>query len=230
MVGVDIALLRQIPLFQSVDEADLQSLAALARLRTYRPREIIVAQGEPARALYVLCRGRVSVSASTDGRTVTIGELGRNEIIGEISLLDGGWPSATIAAMMEVEVVELDRASFLELLEQRPRIAVALLPILAGRLRRLTRWANEIAVLSAPERLAKCLVAMLAEQGQQVGLRRFRIGAKISQTELAMRVGVTRESVNKHIGRLERAGILVREAGHLVVTDLKTLRIVARMG
>ena len=109
MVGVDIALLRQIPLFQSVDEADLQSLAVLARLRTYRPREIIVAQGEPARALYVLCRGRVSVSASTGGRTVTIGELGRNEIIGEISLLDGGWPSATIAAMMEVEVVELDR-------------------------------------------------------------------------------------------------------------------------
>ena len=45
-----------------------------------------------------------------------------------------------------------------------------------------------------------------------------------------MRVGVTRESVNKHLGRLERAGILVREAGHLVVTDLKTLRIVARMG
>ena len=230
MAGINYGVLRQIPLFQELSDADLKYLAALARLRTYKARQIIVAQGEPAGALYLLCRGRVSVSASTDGRAVTIGELGPNEIIGEISLLDGGSPSATITAMTPIELVELDRRSFAELLDRRPRIAVALLPILAARLRRLTRWANEIAVLSVPERLAKCLVGMIAEQGQQVGPRRFRIAAKIFQTDLAMRVGVTRESVNKHLRRFERAEILVREAGHLVVTDLETLRAIARIG
>jgi CRP/FNR family transcriptional regulator, cyclic AMP receptor protein len=230
VAGIDIGVLRQIPLFQDVSDTDLKFLAALARLRTCKPRDIIVAQGEPAGALYVLSRGQVSVSASTDGRTVTIGELGPTEIIGEISLLDGGSPSATITAMTKVELVELDRRSFADLLDRRPRIAVALLPILAARLRRLTKWANEIAVLSVPERLAKWLVGMIAEQGQQVGPRRFRIVAKVSQTELAKRVGVTRESVNKHLRRLERAEIVVREAGHLVVTDLETLRTVARLG
>jgi CRP/FNR family cyclic AMP-dependent transcriptional regulator len=229
MPGIETRILRQVPLFRDLGDADLKSLGALARIRKCRPREVVVLQDLPAHALYVLVCGRVSVSASTDGRSVTIGELGPNEIIGEISLLDGGPPSATITAMTKVELVQIDRRAFAELIDQRPRIAVALLPILAARLRRLTRWANEIAVLSVPERLAKCLLGMISEQGQQVGPRRFRIAAKVSQTEIALRVGVTRESVNKHLRRLERAEILVREAGHLVVTDLEALRIVARI-
>jgi CRP-like cAMP-binding protein len=229
MPGVEVGVLRQISLFRDLGDADLKSLAALARVRKCSSREVVVRQDVPASALYLLNRGRVSVSASTDGRAVTIGELGPNEIIGEISLLDGGPPSAIITAMTKVELIEIDRRAFAELLDQRPRIAVALLPVLAARLRRLTRWANEVAVLSVAERLAKCVVGMIAEQGQQVGPRRFRIAAKVSQTEIAMRVGVTRESVNKHLRRLERAEILVQEAGHLVVTDLETLRIVARI-
>jgi CRP-like cAMP-binding protein len=203
----------------------LASIGAVAKLRSYQPRQAVVMQDAPADALYLLDRGRASVSVvGRDGRAVTIGEMGPGEIIGEIALLDGGSRSATVTALTKLELISIDRDAFLRLLEARPRIALALLPVLAARLRRLTRWTDDYAALPVPARLAKCLLALCAEHGQQLGPSRFRIGIKVSQQELAMRIGVTRESANKHLRRFEDRGVITREAGHLVCLDLAGLR------
>ncbi len=231
MVGVEPEILKRIPLFRDLDLPALVALAARARIRQCAPREAIVQQDLPSDGVYVIARGRATVSvASRDGRTVTIRELGPGEIIGEVSLLDGGSPSATVTAITKTELVGIGRASFLELLEQRPRIAIALLPVLASRLRRLTVWADDLAGLPVSARLAKCLLGMAAEHGQPVGPSRLRIGQKISQQDLARRVGVTRESINKHLRRFERAGFIAQESGHVVVTDQAKLEAAAGAG
>ena len=225
MVGVDANVLKRIPLFRALDAAALAFLTAQASFRRCAAREEIVQQDEPARAVYLIDRGRASVSVTgRDGRAVTIRELGPGEIIGEVSLLDGGPPSATVMALVKTDLVAIDRAAFTDLLEQRPQVAVALLPVLASRLRRLTSWADDLAGLPLPARLAKCLLGIVSDHGQSVGPSRLRINQKISQEDLARRVGVTRESVNKHLRRLERTGIVVKEAGYLVVTNLAELQ------
>jgi len=231
VVGVETEILKRIPLFRDLDLPALVALAARARIRRCAPREAIVEQDLPSDGVYVITRGRATVSvASRDGRTVTIRELGPGEIIGEVSLLDGGAPSATVTAITKTELVGIGRAPFLDLLEQRPRIAIALLPVLASRLRRLTVWADDLAGLPVSARLAKCLLGMAAEHGQPVGPSRLRIGQKISQQDLARRVGVTRESINKHLRRFERAAISAQESGHVVVTDHAKLEAAARAG
>jgi CRP/FNR family transcriptional regulator, cyclic AMP receptor protein len=223
--GVEIEPLRRIPLFKTLDEEALATLAERARIRHYDPRDAIVEQDVPASAVYIIDRGRAAVSVmARDGRAVTIRELGPGEIIGEVSLLDGGPPSATVTAITRTALIAIDRASFRDLLQQRPRIAVDLLPLLASRLRRLTAWADDLAGLPLPARLAKCLLGIVSEHGQQVGPKRIRIGQKLSQQDLARRLGVTRESVNKHIRRLERNGILEQENGYLVITDIARLQ------
>jgi CRP/FNR family transcriptional regulator, cyclic AMP receptor protein len=220
--------MRSIPFFRDLDETSLSALAVCARVRRCAPREDIVRQDMPADAVYVINQGRAGVSIATrDGAAVTICELGPGEIVGEISLLDGGPPSATVTAMTPMELVGIGHRAFLDLLEQRPKIAVALLPILASRLRRLTSWADDLAGLPLPARLAKCLLGILSEHGQQVGPSRMRISRKISQQDIASRIGATRESINKHIRRLELLGVITQEAGHLVVTDLARLQVAA---
>jgi CRP-like cAMP-binding protein len=129
--------------------------------------------------------------------------------------------------MTPLELIAIDREGFLRLLERNPRMAIPLLGVLARRLRRLTRWADDLAALPVPSRLAKCLMTLVAEHGQQVGPRRIRLGIKLSQQDLGMRIGVTRESINKHVRRWEQAGILQKESGHLVVADLDKLRTLA---
>ena len=221
-------VLKRIPLFRDLDGPALTFLAARARIRRCTPREEIVQQDIPAEAIYLIDRGRASVSvAGHDGPAVTLRELGPGEIIGEVSLLDGGAPSATVTALTRTELVAIDRRSFTELLERRPQIAGALLPVLASRLRRLTAWADDRAGLPLPARLAKCLLGLSADHGQWVGQSRLRIGLKISQEDLARRVGATRESVNKHLRRLERMNVVAKEVGYLIITDLARLQALA---
>jgi CRP/FNR family transcriptional regulator, cyclic AMP receptor protein len=143
-------------------------------------------------------------------------------------LLDGGLPSATVTAVTDLELIVVDRQSFLNLVEEHPKIAVALLPVLASRLRRLTAWADDLAGLPLSARIAKCLLRLLAVHGQALGPSRIRIGRRFSQEDLASMVGATRESINKHLGRLEREKILAKESGYLVIIDLPRLQIEAQ--
>jgi CRP-like cAMP-binding protein len=228
VTGVEFEVLRKIPLFRDLDAQALRSLAAVAWIRVCDRREVIVRQDDPADAVFLIKRGRASVSMMTrDGHALMIGELGAGEIIGEISLLDGGGRSATVAAMTPAELVGVSRQSFLEVIEKQPRIAVALLPVLASRLRRLTQWADDLAGLPLPARLAKLLLGLATEYGQPVGPERIRLGMKIPQQEIATRLGVTRESINKHFRRWQTQSVLTCESGHLVITDLAKLRTVA---
>ncbi len=231
MSGVGSDDLRRIPLFRDLAPAQVEAIATMAHVRRCAPREVVVTEEAPAQGLYLLTRGRAAVSvAGKDGSPVTIGELGAGEIIGEISLFDGGTASATVVAVTALELIAIDRAGFLRLLEGNPRMAILLLGVLARRLRRLTRWADDLAALPVPSRLAKCLMTLVAEHGQQVGPRRIRLGIKLSQQDLGMRIGVTRESINKHVRRWEQAGILQKESGHLVIADVDKLRTLAQGG
>ena len=226
--GLDAELLRKIPLFRELPQQALESIARLARERVYEPQAVVVQQDEPSDGIYLINAGRLAVSVATgDGRVTTIGQMGPGEIIGEISLLDGGPRSATVVAISESRLVAIDREAFLMLVRNQPSISLALVSVLARRLRALTRWADDIVGLPVPARLAKRLIALVAESGQQTGPHRFRIGVKLSQTDLGTRVGATRESVNKHLRRWEQSRILEQESGHLVILDVERLREIA---
>lgn len=225
MAGVPIEVIQRIPLFRNLDVETLRLLAGLAHIRRCVAGEAIVQQGLPADGIYVIVKGRASVSVATrDGRVLILREIGEAEIIGEVSLLDGGLPSATVTAVTNLELIVVDRPSFMNLVEERPKIAVALLPVLASRLRRLTAWADDLAGLPLSARIAKCLLGLLSAHGQELGPCRTRIGRRFSQEDLASMVGATRESINKHLARLERDGILAKESGHLVIVDLPRLQ------
>ena len=228
MGAVGIEVLQRIPLFSTLDADTLSSLARLTHIRRCVAGETIVQQDVPADAVYVILKGRANVSLpARDGRVLTLREIGHAEIIGEVSLLDGGLPSATVTAVTAMELMGVAPQSFMNLLEERPKIAVALLPVLASRLRRLTAWADDLAGQPLPSREANCLLGLLAAHGQELGPSRVRIGQRFSQEDLARMVGATRESINKHLGRLEREGILAKEGGHLVVVDLPRLQLEA---
>jgi len=223
--AIELEVVQRIPLFRSLDAGTLTLLAGLAHLKRCVVGDKIVQQDVAADAVCVILKGRASVSvAARDGRVLTLREIGEAEIIGEVSLLDGGLPSATVTAVTVVELLAVGRRSFMNLVEERPQIAVALLPVLASRLRRLTAWADDLAGLPLSARVAKSLLGLLAAHGQELGPSRIRIGRRLSQEDLASMVGATRESVNKHLRRLEREGILAKENGYLVSLDLPRLQ------
>jgi small-conductance mechanosensitive channel/CRP-like cAMP-binding protein len=111
-------------------------LAGAAVLRHYDAGEKLVAEGDRGDSLFVLARGRVSVSKSGSeiGTTsVALATLGPGDCFGEMSLLTGAPRTATVSAQEAVEVLVLDRAALAPVLQQDPSLAETLSHVLATR-------------------------------------------------------------------------------------------------
>lgn len=226
------ALLASIPLFAGLSPEQLGKIAGLAQVRSYAGREVVVHQGEPARSLFAIVRGRLKVaSCGPDGRDTVLGIMAEGEVFGEVALLDGGMRSATCTAIEPCELLAIERAQFMELLESSPAIAVKLLDVLAQRLRRLSQRSEDAAFLDVPSRLARSLLDLASRFGETVRApsRDIRISLKLSQQELGDLVGATRESVNKHLSDWTRQGIVKLQGGRMVISDIEGVRRIARI-
>jgi len=148
-----------------------------------------------------------------------------------VALIDGGARSATCTAVDACDLLVIERAQFLKLLDESPGISVKLLYVLAQRLRRLSQRSEDAAFLDVPSRLARSLLDLAARFGERnhgsgIGIR---IGLKLSQQELGDLVGATRESVNKHLGDWTRQGIVRMDSGRMVLSDIESIRRLARV-
>lgn len=224
-MAAPIELLRKAQLFSGLGDPEIASIAALAQRKRYDTRELVVQQGDPGGELFLIVHGHLKVvSAGADGRDTALGIMGPGEVFGEIPLLDGGPRSATVAALEPCEVLLIRREPLLRLLETSPKISIALLRVLAMRLRRLTERSEDLAFLRVGERLAKRIVGLADEYGQQQPDGSIKITIKLSQQEIGDLVNATRESANKHIKAWEDEGLVSQDHGHLVIRDLQRLR------
>jgi CRP/FNR family transcriptional regulator, cyclic AMP receptor protein len=225
-------LLRSIPLFAELSAEQLAKVAALVAVRAYPVRKVVVSQGEPATALFGIVHGRLKVvSCGPDGHDTVLGIMAAGEVFGEVALLDGGVRSATCTTIEPSELLVVDRAQFMELLEGSPGIAVKLLLVLAQRLRRLSQRSEDAAFLDVPSRLARSLLDLANRFGerQRAPTSGIAIMLKLSQQELGELVGATRESVNKHLSDWTKQGFLRVLDGRMVISDIDSVRRIARM-
>lgn len=189
------------PLFAVVPVELRTHLAEHARRGTYARGCLLIRQGEPGDALYVLLTGTVKVLIQAEtGDQALVAILGPGDCVGELSLLDGEPRSATIEAIDTVEALILPRADFLAVLATQPMLLRHLLGILAARIRHTSEVAADLAFLDVPGRVAKTLLALATRYGQQVGEHTV-IDVQLTQTDVAAMVGATRESVSKQLPR-----------------------------
>jgi MFS family permease len=106
---VEIALLRSLPLFAELPAPALEGLAAALEPVSLAAAEVLIRQGDPGDAYYVIAAGELD--AVQDGHR--LGRLGRGEGVGEIALLRAIPRTATIRAGTEATVYRLDRDHFL---------------------------------------------------------------------------------------------------------------------
>jgi CRP-like cAMP-binding protein len=123
--------LAQVPIFEHCTPDEIASIAAVAQEHTFAPGQIIVTQGTPGQAFYLITRGRVAIER--DG--AVLGAFGAGDFFGEMSLLDSAPRSATIRAIDETRCLMLSSWDFKALLQRTPSMAIKLLEVLSRRLR-----------------------------------------------------------------------------------------------
>lgn len=214
--------------WEGLSAAEQRAWQAAAHARRYRDGDVLLREGEPARCVLLVQAGLVKVQAvSHDGQVVLLAIRGPGEILGEISALDGGGHSATVAALGEVRAASLSRGAFLDFLQDFPRVSVALLVRMSQRLRESDGQRLEYGTRASIERLASRLLD-LAERYGDTGDRGIRLTVHLTQGELAESIAASRESVVKALRRLRASDAVELDAdGHLVLRDLSLLRDIA---
>jgi len=129
--------LRQVPLFESLDDDAAKQLCDLLETLDCEKQKVLFRAGEAGDAMYIIERGKVRISVdATDGRELTLTELGRGDFFGEMALLDGQPRSANATASEESRLAVLSRQHFLSfIMRGNPNVALEMMTALANRLR-----------------------------------------------------------------------------------------------
>lgn len=129
-------LLRQVWLFSSLNQDQLDSVSSFSFQKTFNPGELIIEEGRTGNGLYVIMSGEVEVIKGLWSESeIVLAKRGTGEVFGEMALL-GEWPrTASVRAMGQVACLGIDRWVFLTQLESHPHLGIKMLQILAQRLR-----------------------------------------------------------------------------------------------
>jgi CRP/FNR family cyclic AMP-dependent transcriptional regulator len=132
----DAAVLADIPFFHFLDDGERVSLAAQLEEVQMPEGQVLFSYGEPGDCLYVIRSGKAEVFFKDDtGTRIVLEVAGSGDVVGELSLLDGGPRTASVVVTEALDALRLDRADLDHFLRSHPAAAIDLLSAMGRRLR-----------------------------------------------------------------------------------------------
>jgi len=184
------AALAKADLMAALSDATRLRLAKQGVPCTVDPGKLLFAKGDKGDALYVLLEGEVEVRTSTEaGKDIRLASLKPHALIGEMAVLDGGVRSADICAIRRSRFLRIGRDQAIAALESEPRALLKLIAEMSRRLRHADSALEDAHTLDLGGRLA---LRLLEEAGDSAAVT-------LTQTELARRIGASREKVNRKL-------------------------------
>lgn len=125
--------LNNVSIFSPLSEDELVKLANSSSRRVYAPGEAIVRLGQEGNSMFVIISGSVKVEVPEGTGYKTIGTLAENDFFGEMSLLTGQPRSANVVALVETEVLRIDKIGVKPIFEANPSIVESMSEIVDER-------------------------------------------------------------------------------------------------
>jgi signal transduction histidine kinase len=128
-------IIGSVPLFTGLDRAQVTQLCRSSRRMAVRTGDLVIEEGAPGHALYIILAGELEVSKRDDGRALVLATRKAGEFLGEMSLIERSPRTASARATTDGELLEIDAAAFQTLIESNPGFGTTILKTMAGRLR-----------------------------------------------------------------------------------------------
>jgi CRP/FNR family transcriptional regulator len=209
-------------LFRGLPARDLHRVERGTLIRRARRGEVLYQPGEPGDCVYVLKSGIVRIASSTGGHELTLALLRKGEVFGEEALLGGAPRDHTAEAYEDCLLCSVPRGELFTVLRRRPEMVFEVARRVGQRLRILCARVEGLVFRGASARLAHTLVDLASQHGVR-DADGVTLPLRLSQTELARLIGVTRESVNAAFRELRRRGLVTVDAGRLRLLDVPGL-------
>ena len=203
---------QQKPPFLGLNDQDIAALSRNAVTRAFPKNTIILSEGDQTGSLYIILAGRVKVFLANDeGKEIVLDTQGPGEYFGEM-VLDGGPRSASVMTLEPCRFQLIPKEDVKELLKSHSDFAMHLVCKLIYRSRVLTEHVKSLALQNVYGRFAKLLNEMAETQDGRRVLRE-----KLSQQEMANRVGASREMINRLVKDLTTGGYISVEGQRIVI-------------
>ena len=172
----------------------------------YRKHQLVFSQGDAADAVFFIQKGKVKISVvSGQGKEAVVAILERDAFFGEGCLAGQDRRFATAAAMIECEIMRLEKEAIIRVLHDEPAFSALFVAHLLARTIRVEEDLVDQLFNSSEKRLARALL-LLANFGKEG--RPEPIIANVSQEMLAEMVGTTRSRVSFFMNKFRKLGFI----------------------
>ena len=218
--------LREERLFCNLHDGALQELNRIKIVKNYPQGATLLAEGEPAEGIMVICQGRVKLSASSaDGKKMIINIAEAGEVLGLSSVIAAKPSEATAESLEPVQINFIHRAQFLQFMDRHKEVGLRTAQELSAVHERACR---ELRLLGLPQSVTQKMALLLLQWAQQASPAHPNlIKVSLTHEEIAQLLGTTRESVNRTLGDLKRTKVISVQGVNVRILDDARLRSIA---
>ena len=220
-MGEIIAGLARIDFFAGLDEKSLRALAERIHVRRIDTGQSLCRYKDESRDVFMILDGMAKATIfSPNGREVAFRDLRAGDSFGELAAIDPMPRSANVITQRPSLVAIMSAAEFLDFMRHHPRVSENIM-------RKLARWVRSLSErvyeFNAPVAVRICSEVMRLARESMISDNIARLRPAPKHAEVAARVNTHREAVTRTFGDLKKAGIIKRQRGELLVTDVAGL-------
>ncbi len=211
--------LQGIPLFAGLEEQELRPLAEKALIRAFPKNTIVVQEGDLAQSIYLILSGKVRVFLGDEsGKELIVDVKGPGQYFGEMAL-DEKPRSASVMTIEPSRFAIISKADFRVFLQDHPAIGFHVIENLIKLVRGMNGSVKSLAMMDVYGRVARMLLDLATEQDGKLV-----ISERLTQKDMAARVGASREMINRILKDLSTGGYIKVEDRRITITKTPPAR------
>ena len=211
--------LRDNQYFHGLSEDSLKQLADHMTLRKYERGEALFWEGDPCSGLHIVEKGSIKLfRVSPQGRQYIVRMMQEGDTCNEVPAFDGGTNPVNVEALEDTTAWVVEAEAVLDLMRKDPFFMELIVENLTKMMRHLVHLVSELAFYQVTHRLAR-LISELPDDELN-----GETNVRVTQDQLAARLGTVREVVARSLKELERSGAIRVENRRIHIQDADVLQ------
>lgn len=220
----DVWYLRRVHWLETLSSAEVERLRASSTARDYERGEMIFEPTPHPHSVYLLECGLVRIyRLSEAGSEATLGFVGPGEVFGELAAFSDEPRESFAQAARTATAWRIPREAFAAAIRGHPKAVLEVTKQVGTRLKRIESRVEDLVFRDVHARVARVLLELAHDFGRSEA-GGVRIDLPLTQSDLAMLVGATRQTVNATLRRMTGEGLLGRTRRHFVIARPDALR------
>tara|TARA_Y100000994_G_scaffold237253_1_gene228618 strand:- start:1792 stop:2469 length:678 start_codon:yes stop_codon:yes gene_type:complete len=216
--------LKDVNIFSNISDSKINELEKFFTLREYPKGSMIILEEEYGDVVFLVKKGTVKITRVNDeGKEVILSLMGENDIVGEMSVIDGESRSANVLAQENCELYAIRSEDFLQILKDNFEISFSLMGELASRIRKSDQHIEALSLSDAEHRIGVSILNLAEELGVIIK-GKVTIENLPFQQDIANMSGTSRETVSRIFKLFEDRNMLIKKGHKLIIPDYNSFK------